>query len=86
MNYLPRYFQVDTSIGGQYSLLTERKLCGIILGILIFFSILIADDFTFYALQAKKLDRECKGLRFLTDITSCDLFRLLISSELPAIY
>ncbi|KAH9641320.1 hypothetical protein HF086_013302 [Spodoptera exigua] len=49
---------VDTSIGGQYSLLTERKLCGIILAILIFFSVLIADDFTFYALQAKKLDRE----------------------------
>ncbi|PZC73401.1 hypothetical protein B5X24_HaOG200851 [Helicoverpa armigera] len=58
LKFMENIASVDTSIGGQYSLVTERKLCGIILAILIFFSILIADDFTFYALQAKKLDRE----------------------------
>ncbi|KAF9407465.1 hypothetical protein HW555_012518 [Spodoptera exigua] len=58
LKFMENIASVDTSIGGQYSLLTERKLCGIILAILIFFSVLIADDFTFYALQAKKLDRE----------------------------
>ncbi|XP_013141682.1 PREDICTED: gustatory receptor for sugar taste 43a-like [Papilio polytes] len=49
---------VDHSIGAQYSRATERKLCAILLAILIFFSILIADDFCFYALQATKFQRQ----------------------------
>lgn len=59
-------FKVDTSIGGKYSKATERKLCALLLGILIFFSVLLADDFCFYAMQAKRTDRTCEYiLRFL---------------------
>ncbi|XP_075983602.1 gustatory receptor for sugar taste 43a-like isoform X2 [Anticarsia gemmatalis] len=58
LQFMENVASVDNSIGGQYSVVSERKLCIIILAILVFFSILIADDFTFYALQAKKLDRE----------------------------
>nr|QRF71016.1 gustatory receptor [Semiothisa cinerearia] len=49
---------VDTSIGGKYSKSTERKLCALLLCILIFFSVLLADDFCFYAMQAKRTDRQ----------------------------
>lgn len=64
------YFQVDNSIGAHYSLVTERKLCAILFAILIFFSVLIADDFCFYALQAKKVDRQCKYVYILSKITN----------------
>lgn len=53
-------FQVDNTLSGQYSAVMERKLSAILLALLIFFSLLIVDDFCFYAMQAKKVDRECK--------------------------
>ncbi|CAB3219895.1 unnamed protein product [Arctia plantaginis] len=58
LKFMESVASVDNSIGGQYSVVSERKLCVIILAILIFFSILVADDFTFYILQAKQLNRE----------------------------
>ncbi|KAG6455319.1 hypothetical protein O3G_MSEX009161 [Manduca sexta] len=58
LGFMEKVASVDNSIGCQYSGLTERKLCAILLAILIFFTVLIADDFCFYALQATKVDRE----------------------------
>ncbi|XP_064074447.1 gustatory receptor for sugar taste 43a-like [Vanessa tameamea] len=58
LKFMESVASVDNSIGAHYSLVTERKLCAILLAILIFFSVLIADDFCFYALQAKKVDRQ----------------------------
>ncbi|XP_045454314.1 gustatory receptor for sugar taste 43a-like [Melitaea cinxia] len=58
LKFMESVASVDNSIGAHYSLVTERKLCAILLAILIFFSVLIADDFCFYALQAKKMDRQ----------------------------
>ncbi|CAG9559316.1 unnamed protein product [Danaus chrysippus] len=58
LKFMESVASVDTSIGAHYSLVAERKLCAILLAILIFFSVLIADDFCFYALQAKKFDRQ----------------------------
>nr|ARO70531.1 antennal gustatory receptor 4-2 [Dendrolimus punctatus] len=49
---------VDNSIGVNYSKITERKLCAVLLVILIFFTVLITDDFCFYVMQAKRLDRQ----------------------------
>ncbi|XP_028175090.1 gustatory receptor for sugar taste 43a-like, partial [Ostrinia furnacalis] len=55
---MDRIVSVDNTLSGQYSAVMERKLCAILLGLLIFFSVLIVDDFCFYATQAKKVDRE----------------------------
>ncbi|KAJ0172932.1 hypothetical protein K1T71_011108 [Dendrolimus kikuchii] len=49
---------VDNSIGVYYSKITERKLCALLLAIMIFFTALITDDFCFYVIQAKRLDRQ----------------------------
>ncbi|XP_073948593.1 gustatory receptor for sugar taste 43a-like [Choristoneura fumiferana] len=58
LKFMDSVASVDNSIGAQYSIVTERKLIAVLLAILIFFTVLIADDFCFYALQAKKLDRQ----------------------------
>ncbi|CAK1590469.1 unnamed protein product [Parnassius mnemosyne] len=58
LKFMESIASVDHSIGAYYSRATERKLCGILLAILIFFSILLADDFCFYTLQASKFERE----------------------------
>ncbi|XP_069356614.1 gustatory receptor for sugar taste 43a-like isoform X3 [Maniola hyperantus] len=58
LKFMESIASVDTSIGAHYSLATERKLCAILVAILLFFSVLITDDFCFYALQAKKIDRQ----------------------------
>ncbi|XP_049878938.1 gustatory receptor for sugar taste 43a-like [Pectinophora gossypiella] len=58
LKFMDSIAAVDTSIGAQYSVATERKLCAVLLAILIFFSVLLADDFCFYALQARRLDRQ----------------------------
>ncbi|XP_047999211.1 gustatory receptor for sugar taste 43a-like [Leguminivora glycinivorella] len=58
LKFMDNVASVDTSIGAQYSLTNERKLCAILLAILIFFTVLIADDFCFYVLQAKRVNRE----------------------------
>ncbi|CAH2238378.1 jg18024 [Pararge aegeria aegeria] len=58
LKFMESVASVDTSIGAQYSLVTERKLCAVLIAILLFFSVLIADDFCFYALQAKRIDRQ----------------------------
>ncbi|GBP54883.1 Gustatory receptor for sugar taste 43a [Eumeta japonica] len=49
---------VDTSLGTEYSAASERRLCALLLSILLFFSILIGDDFCFYANQARKYSRQ----------------------------
>ncbi|XP_072934628.1 gustatory receptor for sugar taste 43a-like isoform X1 [Epargyreus clarus] len=48
---------VDINLGAHYSLVTERKLCAILIAILVFFSGLLIDDFCLYALQAKRVNR-----------------------------
>ncbi|KAJ2942921.1 hypothetical protein O0L34_g15111 [Tuta absoluta] len=58
LKYMDSVTNVDTSIGAQYSVATERKLCAVLLAILIFFSVLLADDFCFYVIQAKKINRQ----------------------------
>nr|AOG12939.1 odorant receptor [Eogystia hippophaecolus] len=58
LKFMENVASVDNSIGAQYSVVYERKLCAVVLAILIFFSILITDDFCFYALQAKRVDRQ----------------------------
>ncbi|XP_045503226.1 gustatory receptor for sugar taste 43a-like [Colias croceus] len=58
ISFMDSVAAVDESIGAQYSKATERKLCALLLAILIFFTLLVADDFCFYALQARKLDRQ----------------------------
>lgn len=58
LKFMDRVASVDKSISGQYTVATERKLCAILSAILIFFTILIVDDFCFYALQAKHIDRQ----------------------------
>ncbi|XP_068623418.1 gustatory receptor for sugar taste 43a-like [Battus philenor] len=58
LKFMESIASVDHSIGAHYSRATERKLCAILLAILIFFSILIADDFCFYVLQATKFQRQ----------------------------
>ncbi|KAL0867533.1 hypothetical protein ABMA27_008310 [Loxostege sticticalis] len=49
---------VDHTLSGQYSAVTERKLSAVLLAPLIFFSLLLVDDFCFYVMQAKTVDRE----------------------------
>nr|QZH55042.1 gustatory receptor 9 [Achelura yunnanensis] len=58
LKFMGHIANVDTSIGARYSVITERKLCAILLAILLFFSALITDDFCFYALQAKNMNRQ----------------------------
>ncbi|XP_050667399.1 gustatory receptor for sugar taste 43a-like [Leptidea sinapis] len=58
LRFMDSIATVDNTIGAHYSTTTERKLCAILLAILIFFTVLIADDFCFYAMQAKKIDRQ----------------------------
>ncbi|XP_060806650.1 gustatory receptor for sugar taste 43a [Amyelois transitella] len=58
LKFMDSVASVDNSIGGKYSVATERKLCAILMSILIFFTILIVDDVCFYAIQAKKVDRQ----------------------------
>ncbi|XP_026333131.1 gustatory receptor for sugar taste 43a [Hyposmocoma kahamanoa] len=57
LQFMEHIASVDNSVGAQYSVATERKLCAVLLAILIFFTVLLVDDFCFYVLQAKKLDR-----------------------------
>ncbi|XP_061722629.1 gustatory receptor for sugar taste 43a-like isoform X2 [Cydia pomonella] len=58
LKFMDNVASVDNSIGAQYCPANERKLCAILLAILIFFTVLITDDFCFYVLQAKKINRE----------------------------
>uniref|UniRef100_A0A0K8TVM8 Gustatory receptor n=1 Tax=Epiphyas postvittana TaxID=65032 RepID=A0A0K8TVM8_EPIPO len=58
LKFMDSVASVDNSIGAQYSIMTERKLIAVLLAILLFFTVLLADDFCFYALQAKKVDRQ----------------------------
>ncbi|CAG9791678.1 unnamed protein product [Diatraea saccharalis] len=58
LKFMDKVSSIDNSIGGKYSVVTERKLCAILAAILIFFTLLIVDDFCFYVLQAKKIDRQ----------------------------
>ncbi|KAL0818099.1 hypothetical protein ABMA28_008629 [Loxostege sticticalis] len=58
LKLMDRIASVDNTLSGQYSAVMERKLSAILLALLIFFSLLIVDDFCFYAMQAKKVDRE----------------------------
>nr|ALS03937.1 gustatory receptor 2 [Ectropis obliqua] len=58
LDFMGRVAAVDNSLGGRYSKVTERRLCALLLCILIFFSVLLADDFCFYAMQAKRTDRQ----------------------------
>ncbi|CAH0595487.1 unnamed protein product [Chrysodeixis includens] len=58
LKFMEDIAMVDSSIGSQYSAVAERKLCLIILASLIVFSVLVVDDFAFYVVEAKKLDRE----------------------------
>ncbi|KAG7303708.1 hypothetical protein JYU34_012266 [Plutella xylostella] len=52
-----RMSQLDVSLGAQYSSVSERKLCAVLLSVLFLFSVLIVDDFCFYARQASRFDR-----------------------------
>ncbi|CAF4886732.1 unnamed protein product [Pieris macdunnoughi] len=54
---------VDESIGAHFSRSRERRVSGVMLAILVFFTLLVADDFCFYALQAKKIDRHWEVVR-----------------------
>ncbi|CAH4028121.1 unnamed protein product [Pieris brassicae] len=54
---------VDESIGAHFSRARERRVSGVMLAILVFFTLLVADDFCFYALQAKKIDRHWEVVR-----------------------
>ncbi|XP_041972558.1 gustatory receptor for sugar taste 43a-like [Aricia agestis] len=58
LKFMESIASVDTNIGAYYSTTTERKLCACLLAILTFFTVLLADDFCFYTLQAKKIDRQ----------------------------
>ncbi|XP_026740607.1 gustatory receptor for sugar taste 43a-like [Trichoplusia ni] len=58
LKFMEDIAMVDSSIGSQYSAVAERKLCLIILASLIVFSVLVVDDFAFYVVEGKKLDRE----------------------------
>ncbi|XP_053617193.1 gustatory receptor for sugar taste 43a [Plodia interpunctella] len=58
LKFMGSVASVDNSIGGRYSVATERKLCAILLSILTFFTVLIIDDVCFYAIQARKVDRQ----------------------------
>ncbi|CAK1541382.1 unnamed protein product [Leptosia nina] len=58
ISFMETVAAVDESIGAEYSRSRERWLSFALLAILIFFTILVADDFCFYALQARKIDRE----------------------------
>ncbi|KAM3959531.1 gustatory receptor 9 [Aphomia sociella] len=57
LKFMDSVASVDTTIGGQYSKTTERKLCAVLLAIFMFFTVLIIDDICFYMMQAYKVDR-----------------------------
>ncbi|RVE47345.1 hypothetical protein evm_008026 [Chilo suppressalis] len=59
LKFIDKVSAVDNSISAQYSAVTERKLCALLAAILIFFTVLLVDDFCFYVLQAKKIERHC---------------------------
>ncbi|XP_052751891.1 gustatory receptor for sugar taste 43a-like isoform X2 [Galleria mellonella] len=58
LKFMDSVASVDTSIGGKYSETTERKICAILIAILVFFSGLIIDDICFYVIHAKKVGRQ----------------------------
>ncbi|CAG9103846.1 unnamed protein product [Plutella xylostella] len=57
LRYMESVASLDVSLGAQYSSVSERKLCAVLLSVLFLFSVLIVDDFCFYARQASRFDR-----------------------------
>ncbi|XP_062528818.1 gustatory receptor 9 isoform X2 [Bombyx mori] len=58
LSYMENIVAVDRELGRHHSAATERKLCALLLLILLSFTILLVDDFCFYAMQAGKTGRQ----------------------------